>query len=103
MLRRGELTPAGESDSSGMKFVTRSSLRRHAERTAIRQDEESLPLRTVASVTGMSEHEVTLLLKGKQLTGKSVRRRLHITLASLREWAAQNRPDLLRAIEEAAN
>jgi hypothetical protein len=92
MAKKGELVVDPETDTSGARFVTRSSVQsvwvsRKAKKTR-RDPVTAVPVAEVARFTGRSTLELTDLVRAGVLEQVPGRQRVALTADSLRVWVA---------------
>jgi hypothetical protein len=99
LLRRGELIEDPERDAFGAQYVTRPSVealrlaRRGAQPVVV--GAELVSLANLIELSGLSRAQLVELADRGLLERRDVERGFHVTVASLRRWAAGYRPDLL--------
>ena len=89
LSRTGQLEVDPETDSSGARFVTRTSVEAYYvghRRASPRGDPAGVPVGEVARFAGLSERDVLDLVHDGVLEQVPGRRRREITIASLRCW-----------------
>lgn len=98
LAQRGDLVVDPETDSSGLRFVTRTSVRAYwiAHNEAKRRLAEpvaAVPLAEVARFTGKTPRALMDLVRAGVLEQVPRRRAVHLTAASLRAWMAGRETD----------
>ena len=98
LAQRGDLVVDPETDSSGLRFVTRTSVRAYwiAHNEAKRRPAQpiaAVPLAEVARFTGETPRALMDLVRAGVLEQVPGRRAAHLTAPSLRAWIAEREPD----------
>ncbi|MGH9081790.1 MAG: hypothetical protein ACRDWN_00455 [Acidimicrobiales bacterium] len=96
LSRTGQLEVDPETDSSGARFVTRTSVGAYwldHRRASSRGGPAGVPIREVARFTGLAERDVLDLLHDGVLQQATGRRAREVTVASLRTWMVSRTPD----------
>ncbi|MHB1885739.1 MAG: hypothetical protein ACYCVV_12135 [Acidimicrobiales bacterium] len=104
LAQRGDLVVDPETDSSGLRFVTRTSVRAYwiAHNEAKRRLAEpvaAVPLAEVARFTGETPRALMDLVRAGVLEQVSGRRAAHLTVPSLRAWIAEREPGVPDEVE----
>ena len=104
LAQRGDLVVDPETDSSGLRFVTRTSVRAYwmAHNEAKRRPAEpvaAVPLAEVARFTGETPRALMDLVRAGVLEQIPGRRAVHLTAPSLRAWIAEREPGLPDEVE----
>lgn len=94
LAQRGDLEVDPETDSSGLRFVTRTSVKAywiayHEAKRRPAQPVTALPLAEVARFTGHSTRELMDLVRVGVLDQVPGRRAVQLTAPSLRAWMAE--------------
>ena len=105
LAQRGDLEVDPESDSSGLRFVTRTSVKaywiaHHEARRRTAQPVAAVPLAEVARFTGHSTRELMDLVRAGVLDQVPERRAAQLTATSLRAWMAERNLDQAPSISE---
>ncbi|MHB1846728.1 MAG: hypothetical protein ACYCWW_18055, partial [Deltaproteobacteria bacterium] len=98
LAQRGDLVVDPETDSSGLRFVTRTSVRAYwiAHNEAKRRPAQpvaAVPLAEVSRFTGHSTRELMDLVRAGVLEQVPGRRACQLTADSLRTWMGSREPD----------
>jgi integrase len=99
LAQRGDLVVDPETDSSGLRFVTRTSVRAYwiAHNEAKRRPAQpiaAVPLAEVARFTGETPRALMDLVRAGVLEQVPGRRAAHLTAPSLRAWIAEREPEV---------
>jgi len=105
LAQRGDLEVDPESDSSGLRFVTRTSVKaywiaHHEAKRRTAQPVAAVPLAEVARFTGHSTRELMDLVRAGVLDQVPERRAAQLTATSLRAWMAERNLDQAPSISE---
>jgi hypothetical protein len=99
LAERGDLDVDPETDSSGLRFVTRASVKRYwiahheAKRRTV-QPVAAVPVAEVARFTGETSRTLMDLVRAGVLDQVPGRRTAQLTAPSFRAWMARRDPDL---------
>ncbi|MCU4185183.1 hypothetical protein K6U06_12485 [Acidiferrimicrobium sp. IK] len=99
LAERGDLEVDPETDSSGLRFVTRASVKQYwiahheAKRRTV-QPVAAVPVAEVARFTGETSRALMDLVRAGVLDQVPGRRTAQLTATSLRAWMARRDPDL---------
>ena len=99
LAERGDLDVDPETDSSGLRFVTRASVKQywiahHEAKRRTAQPVAAVPVAEVARFTGETPRALMDLVRAGVLDQVPGRRTAQLTAPSLRAWIARRDPDL---------
>ncbi len=99
LAERGDLDVDPETDSSGLRFVTRASVKQywiahHEAKRRTAQPAAAVPVAEVARFTGETPRALMDLVRAGVLDQVPGRRTAQLTAPSLRAWMARRDPDL---------